>query len=143
MEAISAILEVLVLAFALALTVLENKKSFLSSNILLVFWPLSMVATGIRLRTLIIGCPSTSQIDINLFGGKLALTFLVFVLETMRTDAGIQLGEDDFVRFFFRLTFCCRCCCRCSFVCCFVCFVPTSEAFKADSISSACAYVTC
>ena len=101
MEAVSAILEVLVLAFALALTILENKKSFLSSNTLLVFWPLSMIATGIRLRTLIIGCPSSSQIDINLYGGKLALTFLVFVLESVRKDAGIRLGEDDFVSDFF------------------------------------------
>ncbi|GJJ71293.1 ATP-binding cassette, subfamily C (CFTR/MRP), member 1 [Entomortierella parvispora] len=98
MEAASAMLEVLVLAFALALTVLENKKSFLSSNTLLVFWPLSMIATGIRLRTLVIGCPSTSQIDTQLYGAKFALTFLVFVLECARKDAGIRLGEDDFTK---------------------------------------------
>ncbi|KAF9100932.1 hypothetical protein BGX27_000181 [Mortierella sp. AM989] len=95
-EFISAIIEIAFLTFALALTVVENKKNFLSSNILLVFWLLLISSTGVKLRTLVLGCPTSDSIETYLYAAKFALAILVFSLETIRKDAGVYLGEDDY-----------------------------------------------
>ncbi|KAF9359851.1 hypothetical protein BGX26_011228 [Mortierella sp. AD094] len=96
LEFLCAIIEIASQIFALALTIVENKKSFLSSNILLVFWLLLVSSTGAKLRTLVIGCPASDSTDTYLYGAKLALTVFIFSLETLRKDAGIRLGEDDY-----------------------------------------------
>ncbi|KAG0004492.1 hypothetical protein BGZ80_000819, partial [Entomortierella chlamydospora] len=96
LESLSAVIEITSLIFALALTTIENKKSFLSSNVLLVFWLLLTINTGVKLRTLVMGCPASDSTDSYLYGAKLALAVFIFSLETLRKDAGIRLGEDDY-----------------------------------------------
>ncbi|KAI1318942.1 hypothetical protein EDD11_005376 [Mortierella claussenii] len=94
-EFLFSIIEVAALIFAWGLTAVENKKSFLSSNVLLVFWLLLIASTLTKLRTLALGCPIHNLVQVSLYGVRLALTVLVFALESMRKDAGIRLGEDD------------------------------------------------
>ncbi|KAF8928276.1 hypothetical protein BGZ58_009765 [Dissophora ornata] len=95
-EFLSSVIEEAALIFALVLTIVENKKSFLSSNVLLIFWLLSSAASGAKLRTLVLGCPASDFNEIALSSTKLALTLLVFALECLRKDAGIRLDEDDY-----------------------------------------------
>ncbi|KAF9914815.1 hypothetical protein BX616_007504, partial [Lobosporangium transversale] len=95
-ESLSAIVEIVLLFFAWVLTIVENKKNHLSSNVLLVFWLLLFISTAIKLRTLVLGCPITSEWnESTLYGSKLALSAFVFSLETVRKDPGIRLDEDD------------------------------------------------
>ncbi|KAG0054044.1 hypothetical protein BGZ83_012033 [Gryganskiella cystojenkinii] len=107
LEFLSSVFEIVALVIALGLTIAENKKTFLSSNVLLVFWLLSIIASGIKLRTLTLGCPSSllfSDEDgekkrqlrtiVGLLSAKIVGTILVFALECVRKDAGIQLGDD-------------------------------------------------
>jgi len=104
----SSILEIVALVFAFALTVVESKKTFLSSSVLLVFWLLSILASGVKLRTLAMGCPSSAhaigdekrrhlQAVVCLLITKVVGTILVFALECVRRDAGIQLGDETYV----------------------------------------------
>ncbi|KAF9435665.1 ATP-binding cassette, sub-C (CFTR MRP), member 9 [Entomortierella beljakovae] len=95
-EFLSAIIEVSSLIFALVLTVVENKKSFLSSNVLLIYWLLLICTTATKLRTLALGCPASDFKEITLYITKLAISFIVFLLESIGKDAGIRLGEDDY-----------------------------------------------
>ncbi|KAG0202488.1 hypothetical protein BGX28_005009 [Mortierella sp. GBA30] len=96
LEFLSSIVEVVALASAFLLTIVENRKSFLSSNVLLVFWLLVIVVTGVKLRTLTLGCVASDSTDSTLYGTKLLLTTLIFALECVRKDAGVHLGDDDF-----------------------------------------------
>ncbi|KAF9429896.1 ATP-binding cassette, sub-C (CFTR MRP), member 9 [Podila epigama] len=95
LEFLAALVEIAALLFALGLTIVENQKSYLSSNILLVFWLASIFTTGAKLRTVVFGCPTSSLTDLAFVTAKLAITLLVFTLECLRKDAGIQLGQDD------------------------------------------------
>ncbi|KAF8985597.1 hypothetical protein BGZ46_003292 [Entomortierella lignicola] len=95
-EILSAFIEIVSLIFGLALTVVENRKSFLSSNVLSVFWLLFASSTGIKLRTLVLGCPISDFTETCLYGAKLTLAILIFLLETQRKDGGIRLGENDY-----------------------------------------------
>lgn len=93
-EILAAVVEVGALIFGLVLTTVENKKSFLSSNVLSVYWLLSLVSTGTKLRTLALGCPTSDATETYLYGGKLILLAFIFALECARKDAGVSLGED-------------------------------------------------
>ncbi|KAK3825331.1 MAG: ATP-binding cassette transporter 1 [Benniella sp.] len=96
-------LEILVLILAFYLAVVENKKSYLASDVLLLFWLFSFAIATVRFRTLVSNCPGgTSQIlpDASLIergfvGTRLALFLIVFVLESIRRDTRIQLDEGD------------------------------------------------
>ncbi|KAI1317577.1 hypothetical protein EDD11_008147 [Mortierella claussenii] len=106
LEFLSAILEIVSLFIALTLAFVEDRKSYLSSNVLLVYWPLLIISSGIKLRTLTMGCPISilhqtirprqHQVLVGLLSGKILDAVLVFVLECIRKDAGIQLGEDNY-----------------------------------------------
>ncbi|KAF9996575.1 Multidrug resistance-associated protein 1, partial [Entomortierella chlamydospora] len=108
LELLSSLLEILSLVLALALTVVENKKSYLSSNVLLVYWLFLIITSSIKLRTLTLGCPvedldglgkpskRQQQLIIGLLSGKIIDAILVFSLECVHRDAGIQLGEDNY-----------------------------------------------
>ena len=96
-EFVSAIAEVIAIVFAMNLTVLENNKSVLSSNVLLVYWSLFIISTGVRLRTLTIGCPAYDPEITVMYAGKLGLSLMVLILECVRKDRGIRLGDDDAV----------------------------------------------
>lgn len=103
LEFLAAIVEILTLVLALGLTVVENKKNYLSSNVLLVYWLLLILSSAIKLRTLTFGCPLSIlgekrdlQITVGLLSGKIADALLVFVLECVSKDAGVQLGDDSF-----------------------------------------------
>lgn len=92
----------LVLAFGL--TVVEHKKNYLSSNVLLVYWLLFIFSSSIKLRTLTFGCPLSIlsdkkdlQVTVCLLTGKIADALLVFILECFSKDPGVQLGDDSFV----------------------------------------------
>lgn len=102
----ASVLELLVLSFAFYLAVIENRKSFLASDVLLLFWLFSFAVTGIRFRTLVSDCPggvsllarpSTSLIEQAFVSARLALFLVVFVLECLRRDTRIQLDEDGHV----------------------------------------------
>ncbi|KAF9327392.1 hypothetical protein BG006_009279 [Podila minutissima] len=95
LEFLASLVEVGALIFALALTVVENQKSYLSSNVLLVFWLASIFTTGAKLRTIALSCPASDSTDLTLVIAKVAITTLVFALECVRKDAGVQLGQDD------------------------------------------------
>ncbi|KAG0327184.1 hypothetical protein BG000_001046 [Podila horticola] len=95
LEFLASLVEVGALIFALALTVVENQKSYLSSNVLLVFWLVSIFTTGAKLRTVALSCPASDSTDLTLAIAKVAITTLVFALECVRKDAGVQLGQDD------------------------------------------------
>lgn len=95
LEFLASLVEVGALIFALALTVVENQKSYLSSNVLLVFWLASIFTTGAKLRTVALSCPASDSTDLTLVLAKVAITTLVFGLECVRKDAGVQLGQDD------------------------------------------------
>ncbi|KAK3829999.1 MAG: multi drug resistance-associated protein MRP [Linnemannia gamsii] len=103
LEFLAAIIEIVTLVFALVLTVVENKKNYLSSNVLLVYWLLLIFSSTVKLRTLAFGCPLSIlgekkdlQITTGLLVGKIADALLVFILECFRKDAGVQLGDDSF-----------------------------------------------
>ncbi|KAF9128020.1 hypothetical protein BGW39_005426 [Mortierella sp. 14UC] len=103
LEFLAAIAEIVTLVFALVLTVVENKKNFLSSNVLLVYWLLFILSSAIKLRTLTFGCPLSIlgekkdlQIATGLLAGKIVDALLIFILECFRKDAGVQLGDDSF-----------------------------------------------
>lgn len=102
----ASVLELIALSFAFYLAVVENRKSFLASDVLLLFWLLSFAITGVRFRTLTSDCPggvsllarpSSSLIEQGFVGGRLALFLVVFVLECLRRDTRIQLDEDGHV----------------------------------------------
>ncbi|KAG0313169.1 hypothetical protein BGZ99_009032 [Dissophora globulifera] len=95
-EFLAAIIEIAALLFAFALAVAENRKSYLSSTVLLIFWLLSAIAAGIKVRTLVLGCPAADIQQMTVFGAKFFLTLLVFALECIRKDAGIRLDDDDY-----------------------------------------------
>ncbi|KAF9941830.1 hypothetical protein BGZ67_003920 [Mortierella alpina] len=96
LEFLSSLVEVLALVLAFVLTVIENRKSFLSSNVLLVFWLLSIASTGIKLRTLALGCAGGNTTETVMYGAKITLTALIFALECIRKDAGVRLDEEDY-----------------------------------------------
>lgn len=104
-ETLAGFIEIIGFMFALVLVMIENSKSFRPSNVLLVFWPLVIASTAIKLRTVMVECPidnNTHQedgIEQCLVGAKLVLTMLVFALECVRKDAGIRLGDDVLVSF--------------------------------------------
>lgn len=107
-ETVAGFIEIIGLIFALMLAVVENSRSFHSSNVLLVFWPLVITSTAIKLRTELVQCPidnNTHQgndgIEECLVSVKLVLSVLVFALECVCKDAGIRLGQDMHVSFFF------------------------------------------
>ncbi|KAF9586459.1 hypothetical protein BGW38_004536 [Lunasporangiospora selenospora] len=96
-ETLSSVAEVAAFVLALALTVVENKKSFLSSDVLLIYWLAVILNSGVRLRTLLMGCSEdVTQTELVLQGAKLALVILVFSFECVRKDSGVQLGDEDF-----------------------------------------------
>lgn len=91
-------LEILALTFAFYLAVVENKKSYLASDVLLLFWLLSFAVTAVRFRTLFSSCHGgASLIERGFVGGRLALFLIVFVLESIRRDTRIHLDEDGHV----------------------------------------------
>jgi hypothetical protein len=94
-EILAAAAEIVALIFGLALTIVENKKSFLSSNVLSIYWLLSTAHTGTKLRTLALGCPTNDATETYLHGGKLFLLTFIFALECTRKDAGVSLDEDQ------------------------------------------------
>ncbi|KAF9359131.1 hypothetical protein BGX26_000075 [Mortierella sp. AD094] len=108
LESLSSLLEILSLILALALAVVENKKNYLSSNVLLVYWLFLIITSAIKLRTLTLGCPvdilsglgkpskHQQQVIVGLLSGKIIDAILVFSLECVHRDAGIQLGEDNY-----------------------------------------------
>ncbi|KAF9093229.1 hypothetical protein BGX29_010035 [Mortierella sp. GBA35] len=103
LEFLSSVVEIVTLVLALGLTVVENKKNHLSSNVLLVYWLLLILSATVKLRTLTFGCPLSilgekkdHQVTVGLLAGKIADALLVFILECFRKDAGIQLGDDSF-----------------------------------------------
>ncbi|KAI8353074.1 multi drug resistance-associated protein MRP [Mortierella sp. GBAus27b] len=100
----SSALEIIALVLALTLTIEENKKSRLSSNVLLVYWLLLVVVSGIKLRTLTMGCPTSiihqsilqhRVTPVTLLGGKVIDAILVFALECIPGDSGIRLDDDN------------------------------------------------
>jgi hypothetical protein len=104
----ASLLEVLAFCLAFHLAVIENRKSFLASNVLLLFWLFSLAINGVRLRTLIANCPggdslfmptwpSTSSIEQYFVIARFVLLLVVFVLECLRRDTRIQLDEDGHV----------------------------------------------
>ncbi|KAF8948965.1 hypothetical protein BGZ47_000640 [Haplosporangium gracile] len=102
-EFLAAIGEIVTLFLAFGLTVVENKKNYLSSNVLLIYWLLFILSSAVKLRTLTFGCPLSIldekkdiQITVALLAGKIADALLVFILECFRKDAGVQLGDDSF-----------------------------------------------
>ncbi|KAF9985753.1 hypothetical protein BGZ65_010009, partial [Modicella reniformis] len=101
----SSVVEAMALTFALYLSVAENKKSFLASDVLLLYWLFSFAVTGVRFRTLISNCPggvslsirpSASSIEQNFVGARLGLFLAVFILECVRCDPRIQLDESRY-----------------------------------------------
>ncbi|KAF9178380.1 hypothetical protein BGZ50_007768, partial [Haplosporangium sp. Z 11] len=95
-EYLSSIVEDLILVFAFTLTVVENKKSFRSSNVLLIFWLLLIAITGTKFRTLTMDCPASEIILNVLYGIKLFLAVFIFALECIHKDTGIRLGDEDY-----------------------------------------------
>ncbi|KAI8353036.1 P-loop containing nucleoside triphosphate hydrolase protein [Mortierella sp. GBAus27b] len=100
-ESLASIIEILSLSFAFYLTVVENQKSFLASDVLLLFWLFTIAVSGIRFRTLISNCPggtflqpSTSLVEQGFVGTRLVLFLIVFALECLRRDTRIQLDEN-------------------------------------------------
>ncbi|KAI1297750.1 hypothetical protein EDD11_006989 [Mortierella claussenii] len=107
-EFLASLAEWLALKFALVLAVTENKKSFLASNTLLLLWLLSFVVTGIKLRTLLVSiCPGASLgfdlvqqttsihlVEQGITTARLILVLMVFVLECIRKDSRVRLGEE-------------------------------------------------
>ncbi|KAG0008269.1 hypothetical protein BGZ81_004199, partial [Podila clonocystis] len=57
MESAAGFIEIIGYIFALVLAVIENSRSFRSSNVLLVFWPLVIASTAVKLRTVLVQCP--------------------------------------------------------------------------------------
>ncbi|KAF9329230.1 hypothetical protein BG006_007662 [Podila minutissima] len=101
METVASFIEINGFIFALVVAMIENSRSFRSSNVLLVFWLLVIVSTAIKLRTVLVRCPTDSNghqeedsIEERLVSVKSVLSVLVFVLECVRKDAGIRLGQD-------------------------------------------------
>ncbi|KAF9193209.1 hypothetical protein BGZ51_003958 [Haplosporangium sp. Z 767] len=102
-EFVAGIIEVLTLAGALFLAVVENRKGFLASNVLLLFWLLSILVTAVKLRTLVSTCPGgsilhaakKSVVEEALVSARLVVMTMVFALECARKETRIQLGEDD------------------------------------------------
>ncbi|KAF9435675.1 hypothetical protein BGZ76_005767, partial [Entomortierella beljakovae] len=107
-EALSLLLEFISLIFALSLALVENKKNYNSSNVLLIYWLLLIIVSGIKLRTITMGCPVDVLLDpskpsshnhymtVGLLSGKIISAILVFTLECMHKDAGVQLGDDNY-----------------------------------------------
>ncbi|KAG0347607.1 hypothetical protein BG004_007368 [Podila humilis] len=95
LEFLASLVEVAALVFALFLTMIENKKSFLSSDVLLLFWLATIITAGVKLRTVALSCPASDSTDMALVIAKISMTVLVFALECIRKDAGIQLGQHD------------------------------------------------
>ncbi|KAF9191139.1 hypothetical protein BGZ51_007720 [Haplosporangium sp. Z 767] len=114
-EFLSATLEIFTLIFAFALTLMENKKHYRSSDVLLVYWLLLIMATIIKLRTLTMGC-STSlfniygsdsseksrrrkrqyQATVGLLCASVVIEIGVFALECVHKDSGVQLSDDNY-----------------------------------------------
>ncbi|KAG0225249.1 ATP-binding cassette transporter 1 [Mortierella sp. GBAus27b] len=93
-EILASAVEVVAFIFGLGLTIVENKKSFLSSGVLSIYWLLSLVSTGVKLRTLVMSCSAAGSTATNLYGGRLVLLAFIFALECTRKDAGISLEDD-------------------------------------------------
>ncbi|KAG0259962.1 hypothetical protein BG011_002238 [Mortierella polycephala] len=102
-EFVVGIIEALALGGALFLAVVENRKGFLASNVLLLFWLLSILVTAVKLRTLVSTCPGGSLLHATkknvveeaLVSAKLVIMVMVFAFECARKETRIQLGEDD------------------------------------------------
>ncbi|KAF9380569.1 hypothetical protein CPB97_008267 [Podila verticillata] len=100
METVAGFIEIIGFIFALVLAMIENSKSFRSSNVLLVFWPLVIASTAIKLRTVLVECPIDNNahqedgIEQCLVSAQLVLDVLVFALECVGKDAGIRLEDD-------------------------------------------------
>ncbi|KAI7818635.1 P-loop containing nucleoside triphosphate hydrolase protein [Gamsiella multidivaricata] len=94
----------LALNLAFYLTVVENRKGYLASNVLLLFWLLCIIVTGIKFRTLVSDCPGGGSFatgirgrlaEEGIVGARLALLFAVFALECAKKDSQIRLREDS------------------------------------------------
>ncbi|KAF9941981.1 hypothetical protein BGZ65_012859, partial [Modicella reniformis] len=101
LESMASIFETLTLIFALNLTVVESKKNYLSSNVLLVYWLLLFIVSSVKLRTLTMGCPLSiihlaKPRVIALHAGKVIDAVLIFALECVPREAGIRLDGDNF-----------------------------------------------
>ncbi|KAG0263291.1 hypothetical protein BG011_009020 [Mortierella polycephala] len=114
-EFLSAALEIFTLIFAFALTLMENKKHYRSSDVLLVYWLLLIMATVIKLRTLAMGCPTSLlniydstgsgkgrgrkrqyQAAVGLLCARIIVATVVFALECVHKDIGVQLSDDNY-----------------------------------------------
>ncbi|KAF9583122.1 hypothetical protein BGW38_010208 [Lunasporangiospora selenospora] len=117
LELVISAMEMAALPLAFVLTVVENQKSYRSSNVLLLFWLLLLVSSLIKLRTLTLGCaPKIAlgslstfasphdddhgqrrdpQKRVGFLGVKALGILFVFILECLHKDSGIQLGEND------------------------------------------------
>ncbi|KAF9584556.1 hypothetical protein BGW38_006031, partial [Lunasporangiospora selenospora] len=107
-EFTAAIVEFLALALALVLALCENRKTYRSSDVLLLFWPLFMIISLVRLRTLVSDCAfahssanlllpvsltSQASEDAILIICKLFVALAAFVFEFIPKIAPIQLGD--------------------------------------------------
>ncbi|CAO3563902.1 unnamed protein product [Mortierella alpina] len=110
LDFVVSIVEAGAFALALFLAVMSNKKSFLGSNVLLLFWLITIIVTGVKLRTLFASCPGGSSAFLALVGAfkdhastimveqllvttKMMVLVVVLTLECIRKDIRIQLGE--------------------------------------------------
>lgn len=100
----ASVVEVVTLIMALILTAVENEKTHLPSNVLLVYWLILAIVSGIRFRTLAMGCPVSiihptkpgryPSVSLLLIGAKFIDAILIFILECVPREAGIRLGDD-------------------------------------------------
>ncbi|KAF9285512.1 hypothetical protein BGZ68_003791 [Mortierella alpina] len=112
LDFVVSIIEAFAFASALYLAIISNRKSFLGSNVLLLFWLITIIITGIKLRTVFSSCPGGSNEILDLVGAfkkhvsttvteqvlvaaKMVLLAIVFTLECVRKDTRIQLGEGN------------------------------------------------
>jgi hypothetical protein len=106
-ESLASVFEVVTLIMALILTAVENEKTHLPSNVLLVYWLLLAIISGIKFRTLAMGCPVSiihpakpeqyPPVALILIGAKFIDAILIFGLECVPREAGIRLGDEDLV----------------------------------------------
>ncbi|KAK3818901.1 MAG: multi drug resistance-associated protein MRP [Benniella sp.] len=104
-ESLTSVFEIGTLIMALILTAVENEKTHLPSNVLLVYWLLLAIISGIKFRTLAMGCPVSiihpakpeqyPPVALILTGAKFIDAILIFGLECVPREAGIRLGDDE------------------------------------------------
>jgi hypothetical protein len=95
-------LETLSFILALFLHLLERRKSYNSSNILLLYWSIVVFPSAIKFRTIAFGCVEYEDIATLLYGSKLLASVLILCMECFH-EAGIRLDDSNYVSYFFIL----------------------------------------